>query len=218
MRTPVYSLAMKLCIAGVSFTTKKKAKIHLQSLLGSLVGCEIRESSPNYKTLYGLWTRSMQYVPNVKSFVVIRKFSGAGIRSITDSGFIDWSVNAALSGNCVTHWTMLTAALRTSIRPQIREFKTRSEGICAICKRNYLFLEADHVLRFAKLMREFVAQRSDVPTEFSYDLSGWRFRDEHLQFETDWLAYHLANARLRLLCPPCHSKHTISQRLETEDN
>ena len=96
---------MHLCIAGLTFVSKKYAKKHIRSLLGSLIGCEVLQSSPNYKILFDLWTRSMQYVPNVKSFVIVRKFSGASIRSITHDGIIDWSVSAAISAKSVSHWT-----------------------------------------------------------------------------------------------------------------
>ena len=208
---------MHLCIAGLTFVSKKYAKKHIRYLLGSLIGCEVLQSSPNYKILFDLWTRSMQYVPNVKSFVVIRKFSGASIRSITHERIIDWSVSAAISGKSAGHWTMLTGAFRSSIRPQIREFKTKIVSKCAICDCSG-FLECDHVSRFRDLMREFLSQRADVPTDFDYDLSGWKFKLVDLQFEAQWLEFHEAHAQLRLLCPSCHLKHSNGQRFETSDN
>ena len=155
---------MHLCIADLTFVSKKYAKKHIRSLLGSLIGFEVLQSSPNYKILFDLWTRSMQYVPNVKSFVIVREFSGASLRSITHDGIIDWSVAAAISGKSVSHWTMLTGGFRSSIRPQIREFKAKTESKCAICDCSG-FCEADHVSRFRDLMRKFVAQRTDVPLD-----------------------------------------------------
>ena len=66
--------------------------------------------------------------------------------------------------------------------------------------------------RFRDLMREFLSQRTDVPTDFDYDLSGWKFKLVDLQFEVQWLQFHEAHAQLRLL------KHSNGQRFETLDN
>ena len=208
---------MRLCIAGLTFVNKKYAKKHIRSLLGSLIGCEVLQSSPNYKILFDLWTRSMQHVPNVKSFVIVRKFSGASIRSITHDGIIYWFVPAVISGKFTSHWTMLTGAFRSSIRPQIREFKAKTVSKCSICDCSG-FCEADHVSRFRDLMREFVAQRTDVLTRYDYKLDGWHFMEQDLHFESDWLRFHEKNCQLRLLCPSCHLKVTAEQRSESSDN
>ena len=173
---------MKVCIGNNWYVTKKYAKACIKSILRPLVGCEVRPDSEHYNLILGLWERSLSYRPKVSHFEVVEKLSGVGVRALIDDDYyVNFSVREAISGHLVSHWTKLTRAMRSAIRPQIREFKAGIDKRCALCDCSG-FLECDHVRRFASLMREFIAGR-DVPQEFWYGLDGYRFIPRDLDFD-----------------------------------
>jgi hypothetical protein len=100
-------------------------------VLRRLIGYEIKPSSEHYNLVLGLWQRSRAYQANVKCFVVIEKLGGFGARAVMENDdLIDFSIRDSIAGNSTSHWSQLTGAMRNSIRPQIRDFKTRAD--CAI--------------------------------------------------------------------------------------
>lgn len=214
---------MKLYIGGSLFKTKKIAKSHIRSVLRPLVGREVCKESEHFTLIEGLWQRSPMHRPGVTHFEIVEKLGGIGVRAIIcdddeSSHYVDFSIRESISGHSVSYWQKLTSALRGSIRPQIREFKAASEKRCALCGSSG-WLEADHEIRFRDLMRSFIAGR-ETPREFAYCADGFKFHDWDLSFQSEWLAYHQENAKLRLLCSPCHASHTKAQRecSESEDS
>ena len=203
---------MKICIGPMKFTTQKSAKLFVKSIVESLIGYEVRESSEHFELLMGLWLRSPLFVHGVVHFIVAQKFSGAAMKAVTCEGQnIDWSIRSAISGKDTSRWTKLTQAMRESIRPQMQKFRNSGSGKCEMCDFNG-FCEVDHVQPFKKLMRDYLDARGFFPGEYSYQHSGWCFRPEDQQFESNWIRFHQERCSLRLLCSSCHKVVTQRQR------
>ena len=177
---------MKLCLDGVGYGSKKLAKQYVRSVVESLIGWEVRESSEHFKLLMSLWMRSPCYVEGDCHFVIGQKFAGAAVKAVTSNGVIDWSIRSAISGREVSRWTMLTVALRGSIRPQMQRFRGAGSGKCELCDFNG-FCEVDHKIAFKKLMRDYLELRGYYPSEYVYQHSGWAFRLEDREFEQQWI-------------------------------
>ena len=200
----------------MKFTTKKSAKLHVKSIVDSLIGWEVRESSEHFELLMGLWLRSPSFVPGECHFVIGAKFAGVAMKAITCEGQnIDWSIRSAISGKEVSRWTKLTQALRGAIRPQMQKFRSAGSGKCEMCDFNG-FCEVDHKISFKSLMREYLGLRGYYPSEYVYAHSGWAFRLEDREFEAQWVEFHEVRCSLRLLCHGCHKGVTQRQRSDSE--
>ena len=154
-------------------------------------------------------------MPGECHFVIGQKFAGAAVKAVTTNGVIDWSLRSAISGKQVSRWTMLTVALRGSIRPQMQRFRGAASGKCELCDFNG-FCEVDHVIAFKSLMREYLDLRGYYPSEYAYQHSGWAFRLEDREFEMEWVQFHEERCSLRLLCHGCHLVVTKGQRSDSE--
>ena len=207
---------MKLWLAGTSYASKKLAKNHVKSVVNSLIGWEIRESSEHFKLLMDLWLRSPLFVHGVTHFIVGQKFAGAAMKAVTCEGQnIDWSIRGAISGKDVSTWTKLTGSMRGSIRPQMQKFISAGSGECEMCDFNG-FCEVDHVQPFKKLMRDYLDARGYFPSEYRYLHSGWSFTAADREFETKWVQFHQERCSLRLLCHSCHLTVTQRQKSDSE--
>ena len=206
---------MKICIGPMKFTTKKSAKLHVKSIVESLIGWEVRESSEHFELLMGLWLRSPSFVPGECHFIIGAKFAGAAMKAITCEGQnIDWSIRSAISGRDVSLWTKLTVALRGAIRPQMQKFRSAGSGKCEQCNFNG-FCEVDHKISFKSLMREYLDLRGYYPSEYTYQHSGWTFRPEDREFEEEWIRFHEGRCSLRLLCHGCQ---VVTQRQRSDSD
>ena len=203
---------MKICIGPMKFTTQKSAKLFVKSIVESLIGYEVRESSEHFELLMGLWLRSPLFVPGVVHFIVAQKFSGAAMKAVTCEGQnIDWSIRSAISGKDVSRWTKLTQALRSSIRSQMQKFRVAGNGKCELCEVEG-FCEVDHCVRFRDLMRDYLDLRGYFPLDYDYLHSGFAFKSEDREFEANWQQFHQERCSLRLLCHDCHLTVTQRQR------
>jgi hypothetical protein len=207
---------MKLTIAGVEYRTKKMAKQFVKSVVDSIIGWEVRETSEHFGLLMSLWQRSPSLVPGDVYFVIGAKFASAAIKAITGDGImIDWSLRSAISGKDVSRWTKLTQALRGAIRPQMQKFRGAGSGKCELCDFNG-FCEVDHLKSFKSLMREYLDLRGFYPENYEYAHSGWCFKPEDWEFEANWQQFHQERCSLRLLCHECHLGVTQRQRGDSE--
>ena len=100
----VYDVSrMKLQLGHLPFGSKKLAKNYVKSVVESLIGYEVRETSEHFKLLMSLWVRSPLFVNGVTHFVVGSKFAGAAMKAVTCEGKnIDWSIRSAISGKDIS--------------------------------------------------------------------------------------------------------------------
>tara|TARA_R110000823_G_C15751731_1_gene481978 strand:+ start:52 stop:696 length:645 start_codon:yes stop_codon:yes gene_type:complete len=128
----------------------------------------------------------------------------------------------SLLHNCVTGKSKdrLAQAMRTSILPQIFEFKNANILECQICGDDENIHIDHHYPQFIELKTIFIKKYDGVvPEEFDWNDSMPEFKKDE-DFNNKWFQYHKANANLRVLCKGCNlsrnrknSKRCISQDL-----
>ena len=203
---------MRVAIGAVRFPTKAAAKKHVTDLIRPYMGKEIHETSGPFELLCALWARSPEWVDGASHFVVGKKFDGVGIKAVAGNKAIDWSISMAISGRASCAWTCLTMAMRNAIRPQVVEFRRRQLLRCVMCGCGGK-MDVDHVVPFKTLMGGYLSEKDQVrPEAFNYTSSSWQFRDEDREWREGWEDYHAKRCKLRVLCVPCHVKHTKETR------
>jgi len=101
----------------------------------------------------------------------------------------------------------LNDSLRKSINYQINNFRETAKMKCKICKEKHCKFHIDHIIKFRDLKTNFLKLNSNVP-DIINDLKfgGMKFKNEDDEFVKEWKAYHLNNAKLRVLCQTCNLK------------
>ena len=97
--------------------------------------------------------------------------------------------------------------MRTSIFPQIIEYKDMHPNlICEICK-NDNNIEIDHKEpQFIDLFSSFINEQKYKPTVFTSDKYHRKiFTEKDKDFNEKWIKYHKENSLLRPLCKKCNS-------------
>ena len=85
--------------------------------------------------------------------------------------------------------------------------KEKAKMKCKICKEKHCKFHIDHIIKFRDLKTNFLKLNSNVP-DIINDLKfgGMKFKNEDDEFVKEWKAYHLNNAKLRVLCQTCNLK------------
>lgn len=113
-------------------------------------------------------------------------------------------------------------ALRSTILPQIQNFKYNNPAECDICKKSFSknVLEVDHkhpltVERLSEIFLEKIWKKP-IPTVFRksgklndgavrpMDAQTDAFLEEDREINDAWYKFHEDNCVLRMLCKPCH--------------
>lgn len=99
----------------------------------------------------------------------------------------------------------LWRVMRVSINQQIHEFRMKNQNIrCQNCDTN-TELSVDHIIKFTKLMNDFLLINPDHPIEFSKNnISQDIFKIEDFLYENLWKDYHKKHATLQILCITCN--------------
>ena len=113
--------------------------------------------------------------------------------------------------------TRFMLGMRQAVNKQIHDARKRMESrpTCDACGAggDGVRFHVDHDgegSSFAQLVSAFIHGRADVPdgmtgvTDAPELLQRHRFRDEHEPFVREWQSYHLAHARLQLVCVHCN--------------
>jgi 5-methylcytosine-specific restriction endonuclease McrA len=99
-------------------------------------------------------------------------------------------------------------AMREAVQPDIKAFRDEAPRICADCEVVDQ-LCVDHIYAFRYLKDEFLLQtKIPAPTQFTSctQTHMTKFRDEDVQFATEWREYHKQRATLQILCRTCNNK------------
>ena len=109
----------------------------------------------------------------------------------------------------------LLNAMRSAISEDIVEFKFSQPQACMSCGSSGE-LDVDHVVSFAELAEKFLSEKTNHPTEFS---KNYQSRDifckNDIEFESEWVEFHLKNSTLQLLCKLCHKLKTKESHSKT---
>ena len=112
------------------------------------------------------------------------------------------------------------ACLRSSIIPQIENFKMNSPHICNFCNKTNCYYEVDHIISFSDIYKNFIEtienlEVNEIKTYYDskkhrqfFDLS-----DEYTESLNNlWVDYHKENATFQKLCKNCHLLKTHNRK------
>lgn len=97
--------------------------------------------------------------------------------------------------------------MRTSIRPQIVEYKNKfKDKKCEICCSEDNIQVDHHNPQFVELYSNFLKQvEIQKPTYFIPLHGSVYFKEDDKTFKNEWFEYHEKNSTLRLLCSKCNN-------------
>ena len=206
-------------IGELEFNTKKKAMEYTRNLIKTLYEEEgevkINKHHKDFNFFKNLIKRHPDYIEKkgvgISSFIIcqnpLNKDSFHMNIKRKDKTFTDFSYRICVNGLPKTHRAELTSALRTSIEPQIMNFRSMAEMECKKCGDKEGILHVDHVNPFDKIYRKFLIGREDIPKTFDSIHDCRRcFKEEDKPFELDWFHYHKENAKFQILCKSCNFK------------
>jgi len=201
-----------------SFPSQKEAKAYVSNLVNNEIGfCDsvrtfkpeyfeplddILKNHPNYEEKSSKMT-DIKVVKNRNGHKETHLFNDDGEE--TD---ISWA-DCAITGKEKTPEQLLTKSMRTSVDPQIIDYRNTATAICVFCAKTKN-LHVDHEKLFVEIKNDFLEimkeQNENIPTKFR-DYERWNlkcFLEENHEFEQKWKDYHLKEATLRILCQHCN--------------
>jgi hypothetical protein len=128
-----------------------------------------------------------------------------------DGSEIHVSWKTCASGKPTSIKTNLTAAMRSSIEPQIKHFRLVTiSNNCESCQK-HVFPEVSHIhhegVEFCELQSEFIKEYGkETPKLFANHPSMHQaiFLKSDEDFEIKWIEYHQKHATLQYVCPDCN--------------
>lgn len=201
-------------VDNVPYKTKKLLKAKTTSVINEMIKhkiSEINQDSP----YFNFWVSLLDRHPtkanlNPTSF----RFEQPCHMYFTcvDGGEDSFSYNTCISQKQNKNTKVdYFACLRSSIEPQIQEFRESSTNECKICGKTGYY-EVDHILTFKELYENFkytVDGLDESDVKIYYDSKKHRqyfdLTDEYTRSLSDlWVDYHSEHAILQKLCKQCH--------------
>jgi hypothetical protein len=144
---------------------------------------------------YFVITRS----PKKKYLQVMVKFEG-----FKNPRLVSWV-------ECVTqklrHVDKLTQAMRSAISPQISDYRNRNPiRKCVLCKCDYEpRIEVDHYpILFSTIKKLYLDNVDSLPEKFRFTKGRYYFKENDIDWKTQWELFHAQNAQYRYLCDICN--------------
>ena len=214
----------QIIVGDRTFDTQKQLEDYIRGLLQAIGVCKSVKAKGErpFNDLVDVLQRhpdSERKLERLSDIAIVKNVMNARayeVHVVRDDGTsVDISWKLCVSGKPKTHKLLLRTAMRTSIQPQINDFRMglpRSELFtCMLCQHPTRgIVHIDHVIHFDKLADDFVRVVTDeIPTTFADSSDGTNravFKPEDSAFELKWQAYHHKHAVLRALCPTCNLK------------
>jgi 5-methylcytosine-specific restriction endonuclease McrA len=134
---------------------------------------------------------------------------------LKNDGSVD---NVSVMKKCITglggNSDNLYRAMRSSIEPQILQFKQITRHLCTSCGSNQN-LEVDHKSPGFFQLVDVFSNETKLPIPTTFDDNEYHskvFTKQDTLFKEKWNSFHLQNATLQFLCKNCHSKKPVATR------
>ncbi len=203
-------------IGDKNFKTKKSAIEYTQKIINKIGLCpSIRTKSiDDYNFFIDLFRLHPDYpekIDNICDISIVKNKVNTNLFQLNilkNDGSIDNISWVA----CVTgkKKDSFKSALRVSIEPQIKDFRTKCIYECSICKTKVSPIDShvDHENHFEEILCKFLkTTNKKKPTEFKDTDDGRKsFTLNDKEYEDEWKLFHENNACLRLLCKSCNLK------------
>jgi len=130
-----------------------------------------------------------------------------------DGSYVDIAWRCAITGNKKSEKNDLMSAMRSSIDPQIKQFRREHSNDCCQLCGNSERLDVDHNdtknSAFDELVLNFINKNNDIEIPYKFvelndDTHRNTFLEKDAVFKDEWLKYHKKNASLRMLCHTCN--------------
>jgi hypothetical protein len=206
---------------GQTYKSKSQFKNYCANLINNVIGecLDVKTKYPSeYEILIKILERNPTFTDEIKqnmNTIQIRNNAyGNGLECniIKEDGSevaISW--HQAIDGKSKSSKEELICALRTSINPQILQYKHDNTNECVICQKKGK-VHIDHYKpQFKKLSEDFIhsmeSKGVSIPNNFRNidDRTNRRcFLETDNTFASKWNDYHRTNAELRILCESCN--------------
>ena len=207
---------MKIYFYNREFDTKKEFQIYIKDLVKNKIGiCNSVKSTKYWSEIYELMKRHTEFQEKTKNLkdVIVRKSLYGNIELAiinNDNSITSFSYIHCIKGLPGTKLFELSSAMRESILEQIFDYKNNNNLECNYCKSKDN-IEIDHIIPFSKLRDDFITICNDdkipIPSSFNRtDNIRRQFKEEDLEFYSNWLSYHELNCKLQPLCRNCNIK------------
>jgi hypothetical protein len=198
---------------GLTFTSKTKLEQYAKSIKNKIgLTDSVKKSHPDdYNFFLDLFKRHPKYnekklIEMVDIFIKRNHTNDLALYFLKEDGTTDdISIYVCAQEKEKDDFKI---AMRDSIDDQIRDFREKNVYRCARCyttdkSKQY---DVDHIHEFEKLKKEFLeTTKLPTPTEFQEGEDHQKvFLPIDNDFEKSWQSFHKENARLRILCAPCH--------------
>ena len=130
-----------------------------------------------------------------------------------DGRYVDISWRCAITAKHKSKKHDLMSAMRSSIDPQILQFRREHNNDCCQLCGNIERLDVDHNdeknSAFDEIVLNFIKKNNDmkIPDKFGElndDTHRRRFLEEDTLFKDKWIKYHKDHSSLRMLCHNCN--------------
>lgn len=218
------SIIMVVKFGDREFRSKKAAETYVRGIVHDLGLCEsVRLASVDtFARLCDVLSCHPRSCEKLRDLVDLRitrnainprAFEIRVVRSDGSNEDISWRACIHGKGN-----DPLSSAFRASVVDQILAFKrTADVSRCEMCNTttNAATVHVDHVVHFATLTRDFVAESGLTPPSNFKDATRTNvkvFRECDRNFEDAWREYHKERALLRVLCCRCNLRRPNPSR------
>ena len=144
----------------------------------------------------------------VNCFKIHKNSVGNGLELLiirVDDTIDSFSYKKCITGKDFSKLQITKNAMRSSILPQLIEFKTNSENVCNLCKTSSTKYEIDHSSpTFNELVNLFMIDYPILPLIFAKNNFNQDTFLDDCEYKKNWEQYHKDKANLQLLCIPCH--------------
>jgi hypothetical protein len=215
---------IKIIFNGIEFEKLGDFEKYVKILIYDKIGyCDSVKLEKNafYDELNLLLKRHPEYITKTEKMIDFKiSYDLLNIKALkililnNDGSETDISWRVAIKGIPKTSKQDLFSALRTTIMPQIYNFRKKNENICEYCKKTEE-LHVDHVIHFEEIAQNFLNKMNlegvKIPDNFDEIDNGTHlliFDKKDKKFRDSWYDYHQENAILRILCKSCNLTRT----------
>jgi hypothetical protein len=212
-------MKQSVSIGDLNFSSKKEAEQFVKNKMNSIGGVgNLKENYYNeylfFYTLFQKHNYADEKLINCVDIRLFNNFNGLAFEIVNnDNTSTDISWRKCITNRKDTDNALFRKALRTTIKPQIDEFRLKNDASnCELCdtKLDKLNTHIDHIIHFHKLVSQFCDEYEfgDIPTNYDKIKNTYlvSFIEEDTIIGETFYDFHLENAKLRKVCDKCNLK------------
>ena len=205
------------------FESQTEYRKYVKKIIYNDIGIcnDIKNTYPDlYKILIEILKRHPDFNSKSKNMcnikIIHNKINDEGFETViikNDGSEVDIAWTCAITGKYKSEKHKLMSAMRSSIDPQIKQFRREHiNDSCEICG-NIVRLDVDHNdeknSAFSELVSNFMEKNNHIKISNKFEelndgTHRKKFSKEDAEFQDKWSEYHRDQASLRMLCHNCN--------------